>query len=156
MTEGKLDNNHLNVERQGEDAYLVSIQQPVDVQRDTTNCSYVGTAAPATDVATQSYTSAYNQRNNVNKTYKNRPNHGQGDLFNNEQNIHIDRRDADRCNTRPYAPSGGPSVVPSIETHGSINAPQYIDQCMGCERINPDILTAFKQNPYTQSLNSWA
>ena len=156
MTEGKLDNNHLNVERQGDDGYLVSKQQSVDVQRDTTNTSYVGSAGPATDTATQSYASAYNQRNNVNKSYKNRPNHGQTNDFNNEQNIHIDRRDVDRNNNRMWAPSGGPSVVPSVETHGSINTPQYLDQSQGCDRINPDILTAFKNNPYTQSLNSWA
>ena len=33
--------------------------------------------------------------------------------------------------------------------------PQYYDNCQDCNRINPDILTAFKQNPYTQSLNSY-
>jgi hypothetical protein len=55
-----------------------------------------------------------------------------------------------------WAPSGGPSAVPSIQTHGSINTPQYLYQSQGCDRINPDILTAFKNNPYTQSLNSWA
>ena len=43
-----------------------------------------------------------------------------------------------------------------MDTYGKINTPQYYDQCQGCERISPDILTAFKKNPYTQSLQSWA
>ena len=157
MTGDKLDNNHLNVECQGKDAYLVSKHQPVEVQRDTTNSSYIGNAGPATDTAVQSYASAYNQRNNVNKTYINRPNHGQISTFNNEQNIHIDKRDMDRNNNRMWVVSGGAvSAIPSIETHGNIHSPHYKDHSYGCERINPDILSAFKENPYTQSLQSWA
>lgn len=157
MTGNQLDNNHLNMENQKANAYLISKQQSVEVQRDTTSCSYVGSAGgPTTNTAIQSYASAYNQHNNVNKTYPNRPNHGQTDDFNNDQNIHIDRQDADRNNNRMWAPRGGQSTIPSMETHGSISAPQYIDECQGCDRINPDILTAFKQNPYTQSLQSWA
>jgi hypothetical protein len=37
------------------------------------------------------YNAAYNQRNNVNKTYVNRPNQGGMAMLNGEQNIHIDR-----------------------------------------------------------------
>jgi hypothetical protein len=32
--------------------------------------------------------------------------------------------------------------------------PQYYNECMGCERISPDILNAFKENPFTHSLSS--
>ena len=32
---------------------------------------------------------------------------------------------------------------------------KYYNNCQGCDRIQPDILNAFKQNPYTQSLNSY-
>ena len=32
----------------------------------------------------------------------------------------------------------------------------YDDKKIGDDRINPDLLNAFKSNPYTQSLNSWA
>ena len=69
----------------------------------------------------------------------------------------IDKRDNDRDNNRMWAPqnhvAGG--SVPSMETHGKMNMPQYYDNCQSCERIQPDILTAFKENPYTQSLNSF-
>jgi hypothetical protein len=45
-------------------------------------------------------------------------------------------------------------MPPSVQTYGAIRAPQYYNECYGCDRINPDILTAFKNNPYTQSLTS--
>ena len=156
MTENKLDNNHLNVENQAANAYLVSQHQPVDVQRDTTNTSYVGSAGgPTTNVQSQSYESAYNQRNNVNKIAAGRLNHGNTNSFNNDHNIQISRKDNDRNNNRMWAPSGGPMAIPGIETHGSISVSQCYDNKLDNERINPDILTAFKNNPYTQSLSSW-
>jgi hypothetical protein len=45
-------------------------------------------------------------------------------------------------------------LPPSAQTHGAIRAPQYYNECANCERINPDILTAFKNNPYTHSLTN--
>ena len=156
-TEGKLDCNHLNVENQSANAYLVSEQQPVEVQRDSTNCSYLGSAGPGEHAATMSYDSNYRQRNNPNKTYVNRPNQGGTQIFNQQENISIHRRDADRNNNRMWAPHAAPTAIPSQETYGKMNAPQYYDQCTtGCDRIDPDILSAFKTNPYTQSLKSWA
>jgi hypothetical protein len=104
-----------------------------------------------------SYDSNYRQRNNPNKTYVNRPNQGGTQIFNQQENISIHRRDADRNNNRMWAPHAAPTAIPSQETYGKMNAPQYYDQCTtGCDRIDPDILSAFKTNPYTQSLKSWA
>jgi len=34
--------------------------------------------------------------------------------------------------------------------------PQQYNENQGCDRINPDLLTAFKNNPFTQSLHSVA
>lgn len=156
QTEGKLGFDHLNMQGQSENAYLVSKQTPVAQERDTTNVCYGGSAAPATSSATSSYAAAYNQRNNPNKTYANRPNHGSTSTLNNSMNISIGRRDADRQNTRAYAPAGRiNSAIPSVETYGDVNMPQYYNNCQGCERIDPSILKAFKENPYTQSLHSW-
>lgn len=153
-TEGKIGSNHLNVEGQSDGAYHVSKQTPITNERDTTNVEYTGNAAANTGAAT--YNAAYNQRNNVNKTYKNRPNQGGTALLNNVENIHIDKHDADRDNNRMWVPGGGiAGAIPSMETHGKMNMPQYQNNNMSCERIQPDILNAFKQNPYTQSLNSF-
>lgn len=155
-TEGLLDNNHLNVEGQKDGAYIVSEQQAVGQERDTTNCEYFGDGGTSSSVAL--YNAAYNQRNNVNKTYKNRPNQGGMSLLNNDQCIQIDKKDQDRNNNRLWVRNGNSGInnsIPSIDTYGKINVPQYYDNCQDCDRINPDILTAFKQNPYTQSLSSY-
>ena len=155
-TVGLLDNNHLNVEGQHDGGYIVSEQQAVEQQRDTTNSEYYGDGGMNTGVAL--YNAAYNQRNNVNKTYRNRPNQGGMAVLNNEQHIQIDKNEADRNNNRMWVRNGNGGInntIPSMETYGKINMPQYYDNCQDCERINPDILTAFKENPYTKSLGSY-
>ena len=156
MTVDSLDFNHLNYENQNANGYLVSDHQPVQVQRDTTNLSYSGSAAPREHSALMSYDSAYMQHNNINKTYPNRPNHGATQIFNQTDNITIQRRDDDRVNNRAYSRNYGPMAFPTAETHGKISVRQSYDENLNCDRMSPDILTAFKSNPYTQSLNSWA
>ena len=161
MTEADLDCNHLNIENQNANAYLVTKQTPVRQERDTTNCLYSGVAGPATVAATTSYEAEYNQHNNVNKTFKNHPNMGGLPLFNQNENIVIDRLDSDRCNNRLWVRDSGPAAgltyPPTAASFGAIahNKQTYDEGKIGCDRINPDILTAFKNNPYTQSLQSW-
>ena len=157
-TEGKLDNNHLNINSQidmGMGAYLVSKQQPATVQRATTCRSYEGSAGPAVYGRNKLYDAAYRQRNNVNKTYENRPNQGGTQIFQQNDNIQITKKDSDRNNNRMWAPSSMSQHIPSTQTYGKMNVPQY-NNGKEMERIEPDILTAFKDNPYTQSLQSWA
>ena len=156
MTEGHLDCNHLNIEKQSGNAYLVSKQQPVSENRDTTTVNYSGNAGPNGYVASKSYDAEYMQHNNVNKTYPNRPNHGGNQIFNQNENISIHRRDNDRDNTRMWVPNASQmSSTPAKEMYGVVSGPQYLNEDQ-CERNSPDILTAFKNNPYTQSLSSWA
>jgi hypothetical protein len=160
MTEASLDCNHLNLEKQSANAYLVSKQQPVRQERDSTNCLYSGNAGPAAYGAVKSYEAEYNQHNNVNKTYKLHPNPGGLPIFNQTENIAVDRLDSDRCNNRLWVRSSGPTAgityVPTEASHGNERYKQsYDNDKIGCDRISPDILTAFKSNPYTQSLNSW-
>jgi hypothetical protein len=196
MTEGKLDNNHLNIngQSQNSDGYLVSKQQAIQNNRDTTSVSYVGNSMGIVqngdaylvsdqtpinnnrDTTTTSYTGSsggygtqqgprtynaeYNQHNNVNKTYMNRPNQGGTQMFNQTDNIKINKLDTDRDNNRLWVRGSGSSVTtvasPSIETYGMSQGRQTYNENIQCDRIQPDILTAFKQNPYTQSLQSWA
>lgn len=155
-TESAIDCNYLNYQGQGVEGYSVSEHQPTNVQRDTTNVHYMGGAGPSMQKANQTYDAAYRQRNNENKNVENRPNQGGTQIFNQQENIRIGRVDSDRNNNRMYAPSSGPSVIPSAETFGATMVPQSYDSCINNDRINPDILSAFKQNPYTQSLQSVA
>ena len=160
MLVDKLDNNHLNVQNQRDGGYTVSAQQPIENNRDSTNYSYIGSSGgPANQAGLRTYDAEYNQRNNVNKTYLNRPNQGGTQIFNQTDNIKIDKIDSDRDNNRLWVRGSGPTVAtasPAPETYGKFNARQYYDENINCERIQPDILNAFKENPYTQSLNSWA
>ena len=121
-TVDKLDNNHLNVERQSNAAYLVNKQQSIENQRDTTNCEYFGdSGGSATQSGNTLYNAAYNQHNNVNKTYVNRPNQGGMSLLNSQENVKITKSDDVRMNNRMWVPQSGSNTIPSIETHGKIN-----------------------------------
>ena len=44
----------------------------------------------------------------------------------------------------------------AYETYGKLNATSYNNPEFDKQRIEPDLLNAFKENPYTQSLSSWA
>ena len=155
-TEGLLDNNHLNVEGQRDGGYKVTEHQSIEQERDTTTSEYFGDGGTNSGVAL--YNAAYNQRNNVNKTYKNRPNQGGMSMLNANQRIQIDKKEDDRNNNRLWVRNGNGGInntIPSVETYGKINVPQHYDNNQSCERINPDILNAFKENPYTKSLHSY-
>ena len=140
-----------------EGGYLSTKHQPIYNQRDTTNCQSMGdVGGSANSYGDKSYYAAYQQTANPSKTelLKTHANQGGTQMFNQRDNIHIDKVDADRNNNRQFVPSGMPQVIPTANTYGKFNAPQYYNECQGCERIAPDILDAFKKNPYTHSLHS--
>ena len=155
-TVGLVGFDHLNVERQAAAGYLISQNSPIETERATTSVDYLGgPGGSVTQMGNQVYNAAYNQRNNVNKTYKNITNHGAMSLFNSNTNVQIDRLDADRLNHRTMAPTNAPAMIPSIDIHGKMTMPQSYDESKINERINPDILNAFRQNPYTHSLQTY-
>jgi len=146
-----------NINGQKEGIY-VDNYTPMDLtQRDTTSKSYIGTSGGgATQYGDMSYDAAYRQHNNDIKsaTIDNRPNPGGMQIFNQQMNIHC-KEDCNRFDGRMNpAFSRISSLPPSVETYGSINMPQYYNECAGCDRIQPDILNAFKNNPYTHSLTT--
>ena len=144
---------HLYYQNQGSDGYRVANPTVGSQHRDTTCTQFTGNAQPVNSAA-MSQVSNYNQRN-ANKTAPGRTAQGAMDSFNGDINMSL-RNDALRQNNRANAPAATTSAIPSMQTYGDVNMPQYYNECQGCDRINPDILTAFKNNPYTQSLNSWA
>ena len=160
MTEAELDCNHLNVQVSDANAYLVTKQQPIPQQRDTTSLAHTGTAGPNGFTSSKSYEAEYRQHNNVNKTYESRPNPGGTPIFNQVENITIQKRDNDRNNNRWWIPSSGNTAGVTMRAPSDnldrIKVSQGYNQNMNTDRIAPDILSAFKSNPYTQSLESWA
>ena len=139
--------------------HVLHNQQPVANQRDTTNCSYMGSAESINN-AQMSYDSNYNQHNNdkleaVQVSYTPQ---GGTQIFNQQMNMNISRLDTDRENPRQW---GDPcSIIPQspfAENIAPIKGKQcYKENDINVVRIQPDILNAFKSNPYTQSLSSYA
>ena len=146
---------YINNQKEG---MYVNNESPADVtQRDTTSVNYVGSSGgAATAYGDMSYTAAYKQQNNDIKsaTIVNRPNQGGTQLFNQEMNVNIAKQDSDRFNYRVNAPLSVISMPPSTNTYGKINGPQTYNQGIECDRIQPDILNAFRSNPYTHSLST--
>lgn len=157
ITGGDLNMNHLNVQAQEGHAYLVTGVQAPEVNRETTSCFHLGgTGGDANSMGVTTYNAAYNQRNNLLKTNVNRPNQGGTQMFNQTMNVCIDKNECDRENNRMWVSNGGPTVISSSEHYGQLQGMQTYNQNIQSDRMNPDLLTAFKNNPYTQSLQSVA
>jgi hypothetical protein len=146
-----------NINNQKDGIYVNNYTAPDLTQRDTTSSEYFTAAGGyATGYGDMNYDAAYRQHNNdvKSQTIYNRPNQGNLKLFNQQMNIHC-KDDNDRFSGRVNpAYSKLSSLPPSVQTYGAIHTPQYYNECNSCERINPDILSAFKSNPYTHSLSS--
>ena len=63
-------------------------------------------------------------------------------------------------NNRWWVPSsGGTAGITArgvVENIDRVKVSQSYDQNVNNDRIAPELLNAFKNNPYTQSLTSWA
>jgi len=155
-TEGLLGFNHLNVDAQtAGSGYLVNPQQATFNQRDTTNVQYVGASGGATNQGVGVYEAQYNQHNNVNKMSTSFTPAGNMNLFNPTENICTKRHD-DNCDPWIPNPVFRISNPPGVETYGKLEKyPQSYQESVNCARIQPDILDAFRKNPYTQSLHSY-
>jgi hypothetical protein len=147
-----------NVNNQKEGMYVNNYATPVLTQRDTTSCEYK--AAPggfATKYGDMNYSAAYRQQNNdiKSQTIQNRQNQGGTQIFNQQMNLTTVKSDAECFDGRfnpAYSRLSG--LPPSVQTYGAIQVPQYYNECQMCDRIQPDILNAFKNNPYTHSLTT--
>ena len=139
--------------------YMTNQQQPIFNQRDSTNCSSYGPAGGAsTGYGDVIYTDAYKtQINNDNKehTLYSRTNQGNTNIFNQQMNVSMPSKiDTDRVNARANAPMMMSQPGNSM-TYGKVSyASKPEMHNIGCERIQPDILNAFRSNPYTQSLTT--
>jgi hypothetical protein len=157
VKETTLYSPNFNINNQKEGMYVNNAMPGEQTQRDTTSCSYIGTSGgAAAQYGDMSYDAAYRQHNNDIKsaTIANRPNQGGTQVFNQQMNVNIARQDSDRYNYRVNAPAAVIAMPPSKEIYGKIHAPQYYNECAGCDRIQPDILNAFRNNPYTHSLTT--
>jgi hypothetical protein len=137
-------------------AYTVTEQQAIQNQRDTTNYSqFGGIGGSASKHGNRQYDAQYRQTNNESKekSLAGRINAGNAKMLNTNINVSSSKLDCDRENNRLWAPSAIIPGGPSIQTYGVTNEPQQYRQ-VGCERINPNILSAIKENPYVTPYTS--
>jgi hypothetical protein len=129
-------------------------QQSVQNQRDTTNKSYTGVAG--NDWGSMSREAEQNQINNESKQVlvEGRTNHGNIQIYNEEMNITTNKVEGDVYNQREFGNiSTYLTQTPMTkEQYGQIRSKQSYNQCIGCDRIEPSILDAFRASPYTHSL----
>ena len=158
IKETTLYSPNFNINNQAEGIYVNNYSSPESTQRDTTSCEYFTAAGGyATGYGDMSYEAAYRQHNNDIKsaTIANRPNQGGMQIFNQEMNVNCWKQDCNRYDGRLNPASATfAGLPPSTQTYGAIRAPQYYNECQMCDRIQPDILNAFKENPYTHSLTN--
>lgn len=147
---------HMNVENQSANGYLVSKQQSYPNQRDTTNTEVYGGGNDTSQglVLEDQYR---RQRNNVNKVTGPASIHGNMATFNGNYNANLVDRSHENTRGLISSTQGVSVPTPSKELIGQLSGRQVYDQCTtGCDRIQPDLLDAFRKNPYTQSLHSHA
>ena len=146
------------VNNQKEGMYVNNYGTPVLTQRDTTSCQYYsGAGGYSSCIGDVDYSAAYRQHNNdiKSQTIMNRPNQGGTQIFNPQINLTTIKNDSDCFEGRVNpAYSGTAQLPPSVQTYGKVQTPQYYNECFNCDRIQPDILNAFKNNPYTHPLTT--
>jgi hypothetical protein len=146
--------------QQGAGGYKVSEQQAIYNQRDTTNVGNYGVAGGASrGWGDRSTTAEYNQHNNDIKeeaiSNSGRTNTGNMNLLNHDMNICVGKNVVE-CNPQPYG-NVAPVLVSlpmGASQYGIQQSKQQYDE-VGITRISPDLLSAFKSNPYVQSLHSY-
>ena len=153
MTGEKIGLNHLNIERQDgtSTGYMTANPYLGHTQRESTNKQPMGIATSILPMG-KSYDAEYNQRS-FEKPLIGRSTIGNMNLFNGQINANINGREA--CDTR-----GTPIFIPNVAPHtGQLGmntvAPQKYNN-INEDYNHPDLLKAFKSNPYAQPLNSVA
>jgi hypothetical protein len=151
-----VNNQHEN----SKGGYIVADMTPTTNQRDTTQRSYVGDVGGAcTQWGPTDYEYVYKtQTNNEVKeavVAQNRTNHGNMQIYNEQMNVCLSRQDSDRENNRMFVPQLMENAGATKDFVGSdcTKIPQNYEE-VGVLRIEPSLLDAFRNNPYTQSLQS--
>lgn len=155
IKETTLYSPHFFVDNQKEGQY-VNTYKPMDLtQRNTSsveNYGGVGRNAQGNMI----YDAAYNQHNNdiKSQTIYNTPNMGGTQMFNQQMNISCSKSDTNCLDNRFFTPSSIIPLPPAKEQYGNVGPPQQLNQQIEMQRNTPDILNAFRENPYTHSLTT--
>jgi len=134
-------------------AYQTTDHRAQKQQRDTTSASYMGnSSASSGNKQLKPYDSAYRQRNNDIKSSTIKGHMVQGNM--NLQNTHVNvrNRPGEIKNSRPLAQTAGPKRLTNVEQMGQTHTKQQYNSTVQLERNTPDMLDAFRKNPYTHTI----
>ena len=138
--------------------YMIQKMSAVEQHRESTNCQTLnGYSASNGTSRARVVDGDYNARLNTNKqviSRVDRYNIGNSSLASHAQNVTTFSNTA----TRPDEMYGNNfcKQTPSMSTHGRVAGKNTRNSSIDCARNTPGMVSAFNQNPYTQSLNSWA
>ena len=136
--------------------YHVTEVQPVSMNRDTTNISFTPAAGGAgARYGNTQYDPYYRQTLNENKVAVGWTNQGNMSLFNGDINLTAFKPDVQENTNYGLMTSLVPRG-PSAQTHGVMQMPENPSESYNNARLSGDLLRAFRENPYTQSLSSVA
>ena len=125
-------------------------------REELTYTSYGNVGGVANNLGFKDYSADYRQTNNELKepTTYSRTNHGSTQTFNPQINMNIAKLEDDRVNNRQWVPSAMPQMYAHKEMLGETYKPPEMPTNIN-DRLNANLLDAFKANPYTQSLQSY-
>ena len=158
--------SHLNLQAPTQGAYSSTDICIRPQHRSSTSACFTGIAGSGEVQSAMSRSCEAARTNNVRKLQaqwtpggcNNTPGSGrQNVLLADKGNYNRTNTTSNRDVTR-FAPIGGTtSAVPVLQKNKHVlqKQKQTYDHCKTANRINPDILSAFKANPYTQSLSSY-
>ena len=137
--------------------YMIQNMNAVEQHRESTNCQTLNGYSAANGTSRARVVDAdYNARLNTNKqviSRVDRYNIGNSSLTSHAQNVTTFSNTA----TKPSETYGNFSKqTPSMSTHGRVAGKNTRNSSIDCVRNTPGMVSAFNQNPYTHSLNSWA
>ena len=155
-----LNVSHVSVPEGGYQSTQIQVKEQERNKCDSSNMGFVG--GPSTYEAQMNVNAWDNQHNNVNKTFENWPMQGGMAMQNTNNNICIGKKDTDRVNNRMQPQdfqlpkqNSIADTIPSLDSYGKINMPQEYSQEVNNDRMNPDMLSAFKNNPYAHNITNY-
>jgi len=133
-------------------SYLLNNIQPITNQRSSTDISYFGDAGGGIKTGDM-HCSVYSEHSTKEPTMVSRMNHGNAQLFNVSQgNVCNAKTENNNSNQRQWVPTNMPRKSVAKDMIGDTVTPQCYDNT---NRNEPNLLDAFRQNPYTHSLASF-
>ena len=134
-------------------AYMTTDHNAPKQQRDTTSASYTGnSSAGAGTKQYRPYDAEYRQRNNEIKSSTIKGHMVQGNMSLQNDYINMRNRAGEIKNSRPLIQTAGPKQMNGADQLGQQHSKQMYNSNIQLDRNTPDMLNAFRNNPYTHPI----